>query len=71
MLLSIGVLVEGGGGGYVGVFGIFPDFYKTLSIKLQKRQKKQVQIRMWSYDQTDTHTPTQVMTPTSTPHVNI
>jgi hypothetical protein len=46
-------------------------FYKNSSIKLPKRQKKQVQICMWSYDQTDTHTPTQVMTPTSTPHVNI
>ena len=31
-------------------------FYKNSSIKLPKRQKKQVQIRMWSYDQTDTHT---------------
>ena len=45
--------------------------YKNSSIKLPKRQKKQEQIRMWSYDQTDTHTPTQEMTPTSTPHVNI
>ena len=31
-------------------------FYKNSSIKLPKKQKKQVQIRMWSYDRTDTHT---------------
>ena len=45
------------------------NFYKNSSIKLPKIQKKQVQIRMWSYDR-NRHTHTQVMTPTSTPHVN-
>ena len=45
-------------------------FYKNSSIKLSKKQEKQVQIRMWPYGRKQTHTPTQVMTPTSTPHVN-
>ena len=31
-------------------------FYKNSSIKLPKRQKKQVQIRMRSHDQKDSHT---------------
>ena len=66
-----GVFPDGKGGGRGHGISNLLFFYKNSSIKLPKRQEKQVQIRMWSYDQTDTHTPTQVMTPTSTPHVNI
>jgi len=45
-------------------------FTKTQALSYQKSRKKQVQIRMWPYGRKQTHTPTQVMTPTSTPHVN-
>ena len=48
-------------------------FTKTQALSYQKAEKaeKQVQKRMWPYGRKQTHTPTQVMTPTSTPHDNI
>ena len=45
-------------------------FRKTHALSYQN-QKRQVQKRMWPYGRKQTHTPTQVMTSTSTPHVNI
>ena len=45
-------------------------YRKTHALSYHK-QKRQVQKRMWPYGRKQTHPPTQVMTPTSTPHVSI